>query len=468
MGVTSLSLASLAVVICGVSGEIAQTVAENAYRSYAPAVGVLFYSLEVTNPNTGEVTKRENTAIALVVRRDGLLMAPGHIQLDNAQPFNLRVALRNSASGDSSQFTESKYEAILLKKPDDVNVCFLRLKSDKPLDLPFLDFKDDVALRLGEPILITGAMAESLDYIRCVMTARIGAILEKPRTTYCLDNGVRFGFVGGPVFNPDGLPVGVIGYDLSQNEGGDLYTRSGHPLVYQAALFRKYISNPPSENEVRSGNGEGWLGVFAQALTDDLAEYWKLPKEGGIVVSTVMPGAPAATAGLQMGDVILSLDGVPLRARTDREVMAFTKLLRDTPVGKDVVIKLLRDGKLMELTAKLTARPKSSRDAEEYTDKTFGLTVREITTDVRILLNLSEDVRGVIVRRVESGSVAASARMKPGLIILGIGDHPVSNLDDFTRALEQIERDKPAEVAVFCRFGTATGFFRMEPRWKDQ
>jgi serine protease Do len=297
------------------------------------------------------------------------------------------------------------------------------------------------------------------------MSTRVGAILEKPRTTYCFDNGVRFGFVGGPVFNGEGKPVGVVGYDLSQNEGGDLYTRSGHPLVYQAALFRKYIVNPPSENEVRKGEAEGWLGVFAQALTDDLAEYWGLPKEGGIVVSTVMAGAPAEASGLRMGDVILSFDGTPLRARTDREVTAFTKLLRDTPVGKKVQLDVLREGKPVTVTATLSARPKSSRDAEEYSDKTFGLTVREITTDVRILLNLSEDVKGVIVRRVESGSVAASARMKPGLIVMGFGDHPVSNLAEFTRALELIERDKPDEVAVFCRYGTATGFFRMEPRW---
>ena len=91
--------------------------------------------------------------------------------------------------------------------------------------------------------------------------------------------------------------------------------------------------------------------------------------------------------------------------------------------------------------------------------------VREITRDLRIILNLSEDVTGVIVRRVISGSPAHLAKIKPGVIIMAVGDHTVTSLGDFEEAVEMEKERKAAEVSVFARVGTATGFFRLRPRW---
>src|SRR5690606_10217028 len=145
-----------------------------------------------------------------------------------------------------------------------------------------------------------------------------------------------FGYVGGPVINSAGNIVGVVGFDLSTNEGGDLYTRSGHPLVYQTALFKHYINNPPSKEALDAQETDAFLGVFSQPLTDDLATYWKLPQEGGVVVSTVIDGSPAAEAGLLPGDVIVMFNEVPVRAKLDREIPGFTKIVRDAGIGKAV------------------------------------------------------------------------------------------------------------------------------------
>lgn len=114
------------------------------------------------------------------------------------------------------------------------------------------------------------------------------------------------------------------------------------------------------------------------------------------MVGTVIGPSPAKTAGLKLGDVIVSFNDVPVTAKLDREIVGFTKLVRDTGIGKPVPVKVLRDGKSLDLTLTLTPRPKSARDAGEFEDKIFGLTVREITTDVRILLNLSEMYRALL------------------------------------------------------------------------
>ncbi len=443
----------------GASEFFAQSTLGSAYDRLYPAIGLLTFSSEITNPNTGEIIRRDNNALGLVVSSDGLVMTHGHLVLENSQPFNIRLTL-GIGSGN-----EQRFDAVLLEKPSDVNVAFLRLQSDEPLNLPYVQFATNSNLNLGTPVTVMGLLGDTLDYIPAILEGRVGAVLEKPRLTYCLDIQVRFGYVGGPVINTAGAVIGVIGFDLSPNEGGDLYIRSGHPLIFQSELFQRYIASPPGTDEEQVVTEEAWLGVYTQPLTDDFATYWELEKTGGLIISTVVAGSPAANAGLQPGDVIVAFNEIPIRAKLDREVLGFTQLVREAGAGQETNIVIVRNGERQEKTILLGTRPIMARDAEEFEDPIFGLTVRELTTDVRIALNLSEDVQGVIVRRVRSGSVAQLARMRPGVIILTLGNFPTPTLLDFQEAVERVQEERPNEVAVFARFGNATGFFRLEPRW---
>jgi serine protease Do len=439
------------------AGTLPDAVLARAYDDIAPTIGLVEFSMDITNPNTGDRSKRDRNALGLVVSSKGLVMTHGHMIVENADPFNVTVTL-----GEGTD--QKEYEAEVLPKPDDVNVAFVQLKSDTPLNLPYCRF-DSAGLSVGESVAIYGILGEPFDYKPALLEKRIGAVLEKPRKTYVLDDAVRFGYVGGPAVDSRGRVVGVIGFDLSRNEGGELYVRSGHPLLYQTALFQKYINNPPQEGAQEEAGDEAWLGVFTQPLTDAFARYWNIDRDGGLIVSTVVPGSPADAAGFKSGDIITSFDGTPIRARQDRDVLDFTKLVRETGAAKNVDVEILRDGQPETINLDLGIRPRSSQDADEYEDETFGLTVRELTTDVRIRLNLPENVEGVIVRSVKSGGVAQLGKMMPGAIIMGFGDHPVRTIEDFKEAVEKVLAEKPDEVAVFARVGPATGFFRLEPRW---
>ena len=456
---TSILAFVLAVTAAQLDDGFQTKVIQEAYDRYTPAMCLVTYTAEITNPASGEATKRDNSALGLIVSPRGLVMAPGHMQLENSEPFNVSVAV---GQGDQ----EKKYTAKLLKKPDDVNICFMQLQAEGGASFPYVRFTPGVTLKVGDPILLMGILSETLDFSRGIVTTRVTAVLEKPRPTYPIEGALRYGFVSGPVLGCDGGAIGVVGFDLTPSEGGDLYVRSGQPLVYQTDLFQKYIDHPPVETS-EPGGEEAWLGIFTQPLNDDFATYWGLEKRGGLIISSIVAGSPAEAAGLRPGDVIMQFDATPIRAKLDREVIGFTKLVRESQIGKPINIKILRDLQPMEFQVALTTRPKSARDAGEYVDEVLGLTVRELTTDVRLLLNLSEDVKGVIVRRVKSGSVADLARMRAGIIIMNLGDHPVASIDEFKAALEEISADKPDEISAFCRAGAATGFFRLEPRWEE-
>ena len=437
---------------------LTQDVIQQSFDRYSPAVCLIEYSLEITNPRTGDITNRDNTAVGLIVSPDGLVLAHGHMVLEDRNPYNIKVTVGEGVS-------EREYAAELLSKPDDVNVAFLRIASSGEETFPYIQFVQDHGLDLGAPVFSIGVLSESFDFARSIQTRRVGAALDQPRETYALDQPISFGYVGGPVFDAAGNPIGVVGFDLASSEGGELYTRSGHPLIYQASLFQKYIENPPSE-ESESSEGDAWIGVFTQPLTDDLADYWDLEPTGGVVVSTIIPGSPAADMGLQSGDVLVEFNGVPMTAKQDQEVLRFTKLVRESPLDQPLPVKVLRNGEPTELTVTLRARPKTARDAEEYEDETLGMVLRELTTDMRIALNLSPEIEGVIVRRVTSGSPANQAGINPGYLLLRLNQEPVPSLEAYREALSKFEETKPAEVIAFCRVGAGTAFFRLLPRWE--
>lgn len=456
----ALGLLALLCPLAAHAGEFTQATLERAYDKVLPAIGLVEYSIEVVNERTGEPSRRDSNALALVVSPTGLVMTHGHMVLENAKPFNIRVKL-----GDGE--FQREYEANLLQKPDDVNVAFLQLKASEPLNLPYVRFSKTHDLRIGESLALYGLLGESLDFSTGLEEARIGAILEHPRKTYCLDSNIRFGFVGGPVVDLRGEVIGVVGFDLSRTEGGEVYARSGHPLVYQADLFQKYIQAPPGEPRTEDTADDAWLGVFTQPLTDDFARYWELPATGGLIVSTVVPQSPAAVAGLLTGDIITKFGDYDLKAKQDRDVIGFTKMVREAGPGKTIVLGLLRAGQPTSVEVTLGSRPRTSGDAAEFEVPRFGLTVRELTRDLRIALNLAEDVQGVIVRRVTSGSVAQLGKLQPGVVIVRFGGHVVSNVAEFKVAVEKVMEEKPKEVSVFGRIGSASTFFRLDPRWEE-
>lgn len=438
---------------------LTQEMIRDAYKRYTPAIVLIEFSVEITD-RQGRVTKRDRTALGLIVSESGLVMTHGHMKVQDGAPFNIKVKV-----GEGERL--KTYDAVFLEKPDDINVCFVQIKPETPTKFPFVKFDRDATIEIGEPLLILGVLADTLDNARGFVVRRLGSILNEPRRTYILDEPVTFGYIGGPVVTASGRVAGVVGLDLSAAEGGELYTRSGHPLVYQAALFHKYLDRPPAEAGAADKEAEeAWLGVYTQPLTDDLAEYWRLPKQGGIVVSTVVPGSPAESAGIRSGDIVIEFNGKPITAKLDPEVTQFQKIVRESPLDQPLSVIYYRDGERQETSLTLSRRPKTAATAREYEETVLGLTVRELTQDVRISLNLPEDVEGVIVRRVRSGSPANQARIAPFFVVMRVGDRAIRGIDDYEAAIAAISEQKPTEVVLFCRIEASTAFYRLLPRWE--
>jgi serine protease Do len=202
----------------------------------------------------------------------------------------------------------------------------------------------------------------------------------------------------------------------------------------------------------------GWLGVRIQQVTDQVAKSLAMsgPPRGALVAG-VDVNSPAAKGGIEAGDVILSFDGEPVQSMHD-----LPRIVAGKPVGKAVVVHLLRSGKEQDVNVtlgrleeadKVAASPASDTGPAPQPDAKpaptpmvssgpLGLSLSDLSPDTRTRYGIADAVTGgVVVTGVSDGSPAADKRMQPGDVIVEIGHEAVKAPDDVKRVLDQMKSD---------------------------
>jgi serine protease Do len=183
----------------------------------------------------------------------------------------------------------------------------------------------------------------------------------------------------------------------------------------------------------------GFLGVNIQTITPELAAALKLQDRNGALVSDVMPDSPAEQAGIQRGDVILTFNDKKIEDTRD---LAAT--VADTPVGEDVKVLVLRDGKQTSLpltVGKMMPDGDAEKPQSQQAERSkWGFRLQEMTPEMARKYGLSED-QGVRVVAVQPDSPAAQAGLRPGDILLQVNQKPVQSLQDVQDALAQADEE---------------------------
>ena len=213
-------------------------------------------------------------------------------------------------------------------------------------------FGDSDNLRIGDWVLAVGNPF-GLGY-----TVTAGIVSAKGRSLGLgayddfiqTDASLNPGNSGGPLFNLNGEVVEVNTAIVAQGQG------IGFAIPIKMAEF--------VINQLKSGGKvvRGWLGVYVQELTPEIASGLSLKENDGVLVSDVTPGSPADKAGIKRGDVVLEFDGKKVN-----EVSDLTNMAAVAEPGADVTMKLLHDGKPKDLTIKLTEFPDEAVPADEET-----------------------------------------------------------------------------------------------------
>lgn len=361
--------------------------------------------------------KRQGLGSGFIISEDGYVVTNYHV-VEKAD--DISVILEN---GD-------KYEAKVVGKDPKTDIAVVKFQPSGKLHA--VSFGNSDELRIGDWVLAIGNPF-GLGY-----TVTAGIVSAKGRSLGLgayddfiqTDASLNPGNSGGPLFNLDGEVVGVNTAIVAQGQG------IGFAIPITMAQF--------VIDQLKAGGKvvRGWLGVYVQKLTPEIASGLNLKEGEGVLVSDVTPGSPAEKAGISRGDVIIEYEGKKVDEVTDLTTMAAV-----TEPGTEVAMTLIHDGKTKDVTVKLTEFPEEEVPAEvqEKVEEQLGLSVKELNPQIVKRFNLEVD-KGVIIADVAEGSAAEDAGLRPGDVILEIDKNHITSLKDYTSAISQ---GKPGGTMLF-------------------
>jgi serine protease Do len=356
------------------------------------------------------------------------------------------VVTNNHVIADADEITvilhdDTNLKAEVIGRDTKTDIALLKVKTDKPLTAATWGDSDasrvgDWVLAIGNPFGLGGSVTAG------ILSARQRDINSGPYDDFLqTDASINRGNSGGPMFNMDGQVIG-INTAIYSPSGGSI----GIGFAIPSALAKAVVAE--LQNESDHNVHRGWLGVRIQAVTDEIAESLGLDKARGALIASVSDNGPAQAAGIQAGDVVLSFDG-----REVSDMRRLPRLVAETPVGKSVPVTLWRKhsqssvevkvGRLEESDqqqASTQETPRKGARAEAGTIKTLGLTLSDITADLREKFSLADDTKGVVVVDVAKDSPAAVKGVRPGDLIMEAAQEEVKSPGEVNSKVEEAKK----------------------------
>ena len=345
---------------------------------------------------------------------------------------------------------------------DDTNLTATVVGSDKKTDLALLKVKpknpltavtfgDSDKVRVGDWILAIGNPYGFGGSVTAgIISARARNINSGPYDEYLqTDAPINRGNSGGPMFDMDGNVVGVNTAIISPS-GGSI----GLAFAIPSTMAKNIVEQLKSHGHIR----RGWLGVRIQSVTQDIADSLGLGQPRGALISHVSPEGPAAKAGIQAGDVIVSFDGKDI---TDMHRLPL--IVAETDVEKTVDVVVFRKGQNVKLKVKvgeLSAKEDAEQDNAQNDNTSaapptgakiddLGLSAASLTEAMRSRLDIKKGVKGVVVASIAPEGIAADQGIMVGDVISEAGQQEVKSPKDLTERVKQAKKDgKPLLLLI--------------------
>ncbi|MEK7793429.1 MAG: DegQ family serine endoprotease [Candidatus Hydrogenedentota bacterium] len=354
------------------------------------------------------------------------------------------IMTNNHVVGDADEVMVSladgrEFEAKVVGADKDSDVAVIKIDGD---NLPFLEFADSDAIEVGQWVVAIGSPFGFQHTVTAGIvsaTGRSGLRIAEFEDFIQTDAAINPGNSGGPLLDLYGRAIGM---------NTAIASRTGQFNGIGLAIpinMAKWVR----DQLVDGGKvTRGYLGVYMQPITPDLAEGFGLDKDThGVVVESAMEDSPAANAGIERGDVITKMDG-----RTIDEMGAFRNHIAMLKPGDRVSLEVMRgnDSKTFDIAIAERDNEKLARNmpgAPAPQLEELGMSVQELTPDIAGQMGF-EDKQGVIVTGVEPGSPAYDAGIRPGNLIEEVNRQAVKTTEGFMNAVKSSPAGKPVLMLV--------------------
>ena len=356
--------------------------------------------------------KHRSLGSGFIIDREGYIVTNNHV-VEDADQIKVRL------------YDETEFDATIVGRDPKTDIALIKIEADD-VDLKPLKLGNSDSLPVGSWVVAIGSPFGLEQTVTAGIVSAKGRIIGSgPYDDFIqTDASINPGNSGGPLLNLKGEVVGINTAIVASGQG------IGFAIPVNMA--DGIIAQLKDSGEV----SRGWLGVGIQDLTPELAEYYGIEKQEGVLVTQTYEGDPADKAGIKEGDIIVEVDGTPIDS--SREL---SRTVAEAGVGSDMRITLLRDGREKTVKVRLAKRsdtePTVARGEARSDD--LGLRVRTIDPEIAERLGMDPDAQGVVVTDVASGSKAGEAGIRQGDVVIEINRKPIESLEDYREQLRRID-----------------------------
>ena len=326
--------------------------------------------------------------------------------------------------------------AELIGSDPPTDLAVLRIPPD---DLAAIDFGDSDALQVGDFVLAIGnpfGLGQTVTSGIVSALGRTGIHNQGYEDFIQTDASINPGNSGGALIDLHGKLIGINTAILAPS-GGNI----GIGFAIPSRIAQSVMEQILAYGEVRRGR----LGIAYQDVTPDLAELLGMPRAQGVVITRVERGSVADTAGLLIGDVIVAINGRPIRDSNDLH-----NRIGLAPVDAAIEIAFIRDGREHVVAAELVGLVEGPLDEGRRFQALDGAVFHDILPGMALYGRVS----GVLVGDVEPGSIADRMGIRPQDVVIGVNQRPVDSLAALEEALSQVRNS----IALTIRRGGGTVF----------
>jgi serine protease Do len=385
----------------------------------------------------GQRETQRSLGTGFIIDKDGLILTNRHV-VDGAEQISVEVGGK-------------RHDAKLIGKDARTDVALLKIEPKVPLTVVKLGDSDrtevgEWVMAIGNPFGLGGnsVTVGVVSYKgRPLQLGTQGTSIDMIQT----DASINPGNSGGPLINTLGEVIGINTLIITRG----MPQSAGVGFAVPINVAKEILPQLRDKGRVT----RGWLGVQIQSVTDDMARTLKgLPADGkGAIVSDVTEDSPARKAGVQPGDVVLSVDEVQIE---DNGTLS-SYIARMAP-GTTVRLTVLRDGERKVIPVTLGTFPDEADedDEEEEEQARLGMGVQSLTPQLAEQLDLPRGSKGVVVMSVEPGEEAEEAGLQRGDVIVSVNGREVADVEAFTKAIDDARPEGLARLRV--RRGTTHTF----------
>ncbi|MFC3609154.1 DegQ family serine endoprotease [Stutzerimonas tarimensis] len=385
----------------------------------------------------GQRPEAQSLGSGFIISADGYVLTNNHV-VAGADEIIVRMADR------------SELVAELVGADPRTDVALLKIQGE---GLPSVRLGQSRSLRAGEWVLAIGSPFGFDHTVTAGIVSATGRSL--PNESYVpfiqTDVAINPGNSGGPLFNLEGEVVGI---------NSQIFTRSGGFMGLSFAIPIDVAMDVADQLRAEGRVTRGWLGVVIQEVNRDLAESFGLDRPAGALVAQVIAETPAAHGGLQVGDVILSVNDAPVIMSGD-----LPHLIGVLKPGSEARLEVVRGGERQRLSVEVGALPEQEpgqavapgRPAGEQTSRRLGLRVIELGAEQQAELGIQG---GVSITQI-TGGPAAGIGLRQGDVITHLNNEPISTARDFTQKAEQLPTNQSISMRVLRQGQASFITFRL-------